>query len=144
MFGIDSNILIHAANQDSDIHVPCRTLLEEWRRSSTPYFIPWSVFYEFLRVSTHPNVFRNPFTADEALGFMESLLASPGTTLLVATNRHPAVLRETLNELPHLRGSVMHDLHVAVLLREHGISQIVTRDLGFHRFPFLTVIDPLR
>jgi predicted nucleic acid-binding protein len=54
------------------------------------------------------------------------------------------VLQQTLGELPDLRGNVMHDLHTAVLMREHGVSRIVTRDTDFHRFPFLSVIDPLR
>lgn len=38
----------------------------------------------------------------------------------------------------------MHDVHTAVLMREHGVSRICTRDVHFRRFPFLTVIDPLR
>ena len=32
----------------------------------------------------------------------------------------------------------------AVLMREHGVSRICTRDTDFHRFPFLSVVDPLR
>lgn len=65
-------------------------------------------------------------------------------TLLGPTPRHPVVLRETLDELPDLRGNIVHDLHTAVLMREHGISRIFTRDNDFHRFPFLEVLDPLR
>ena len=38
---------------------------------------------------------------------------------------------------------MLHDLHTAVLKREHGISRICTRDRDFERFPFLTVVDPL-
>jgi len=38
----------------------------------------------------------------------------------------------------------MHDLHTAVLMREHGISRICTRDTDFLKFPFLTVVDPLQ
>jgi predicted nucleic acid-binding protein len=38
----------------------------------------------------------------------------------------------------------VHDLHTAVLMREHGISRIVTRDADFRRFRFLDVVDPLR
>ena len=53
------------------------------------------------------------------------------------------LLAQTVAELPDLRGNVMHDLHTAVLMREHGISQICTRDADFRRFPFLTMIDPL-
>ena len=49
-----------------------------------------------------------------------------------------------MNELPDIRGNQMHDLHTAVIMREHGVSRICTRDTGFHRFPFLTVVDPVR
>ena len=34
--------------------------------------------------------------------------------------------------------------HAAVLMREHGVSRICTRDSDFRSFPFLTVVDPLR
>lgn len=70
-------------------------------------------------------------------------MSSPGFQLLVATSRHAAVLTTTLKELPDLRGSVIDDLHTDVLMREHGISRICTCDRHFHRFPFVTVVDPL-
>jgi predicted nucleic acid-binding protein len=35
------------------------------------------------------------------------------------------------------------DARTAILMREHGIRRICTRDTDFHRFPFLEVIDPL-
>ena len=63
--------------------------------------------------------------------------------MLVATPRHGAVLAQTLAELPDLAGNVMHDVHTAVLMREHGVSRICTRDADFRRFPFLSVLDPL-
>jgi predicted nucleic acid-binding protein len=31
----------------------------------------------------------------------------------------------------------------AVLMREHGIQRIITRDSDFHRFSFVQVVDPL-
>jgi hypothetical protein len=34
--------------------------------------------------------------------------------------------------------------HTAILMREHGIGRICTRDTDFNQFPFLEVIDPLR
>jgi len=36
----------------------------------------------------------------------------------------------------------MHDAHTAVLMREHGIKRVYTRDTDFHRFPFLEPVDP--
>jgi predicted nucleic acid-binding protein len=38
----------------------------------------------------------------------------------------------------------VHDLHIAVLMREHGIARIVTRGGDFHRLGFLQVVDRLR
>jgi hypothetical protein len=54
-----------------------------------------------------------------------------------------ALLSEVVAEVPHLRGNILHDAYTAVLMREHGIKQIYTRDSDFHRFPFLTVLDPV-
>ncbi len=34
-------------------------------------------------------------------------------------------------------------MHTAVLMREHRIRRIVTRDADFHRFTFLAAVDPL-
>ncbi len=69
---------------------------------------------------------------------------SPGISLLLPTRSHAAVLEQTAGEVPDVRGNQMYDLHTAVLMREHGVSRICARDTGFHRFPFLTVVDPLR
>ncbi len=144
MLLFDTNVLVYAANRDSTLHLPCRRRLAEARRDPTPAYLTWSVCYEFLRVTTHPRALRSPWPARDACRFLSDLLASPGFELLVATPRHPTVLAQTLSDLPGLRGNVMHDVHTAVLMREHGISRICTRDADFRRFPFLTVVDPLR
>ncbi len=143
MLAVDTNVLLYAANADSEFHEPCLSRLEGWRRDPSPTFLTWNVCYEFLKNATHPKVFRGPWRVELAMGFIEALLASPGFTLLTATQRHAAVLAQTLAELPELRGGVLHDLHTAVLMREHGISRICTNDRDFQRFPFLTVVDPL-
>ncbi|MXY88328.1 MAG: PIN domain-containing protein [Dehalococcoidia bacterium] len=143
MLAVDTNVLLYAANADSELHRPCLRRLEAWRRDPTPTFLTWNVCYEFLTNATNTRVFPVPWQAQQAMSFLQALLASPGFTLLTATGRHEAVLAQTLAELPGLRGGVLHDLHTAVLMREHGISQICTNDQDFHRFPFLTVIDPL-
>jgi predicted nucleic acid-binding protein len=71
------------------------------------------------------------------------MLGSTALSLLVETDRHAAVVEQVLHEVPHLGGNVIHDMHTAILMREHGIRRIYTRDTDFHRFPFLEVIDPL-
>ena len=144
MLVFDTNVLMYAANKDSEFHLPCRRRLDEARQDPLPAFLTWGICYEFLRVSTHRRVHESPWRSQEAWRLVSELLASPGFDLLVATGRHAAVLAQTLSELPGLHGSLMHDLHTAVLMREHGVRRICTRDTDFHRSPFLIVEDPLR
>jgi len=140
---IDTNVLVHAANRESQFYDKCREVLEQRRRSASPWYLSWPICYEFLRVCTHPGALAKPRTAAEAWQFLDTLLASPNAGILVPGTRHAAVLLEVLKELPHLAGNILHDVHTAVLMREHGIREIYTRDTGFHRFPFLKVTDPV-
>lgn len=86
---------------------------------------------------------RRPWSVSQAWTFVSALLSSPGLGVLVPTQRHAAVAGQVISELSFLAGNVIHDAHTAILMREHGIRQIVTRDTDFHRFPFLEVVDPL-
>jgi len=142
MFVVDTNILVHAADADTPLHSCCLELLEHWRRQAPPWYLTWGILYEFLRVTTHPRVFRRPWPAPQAWRFVENLLGSPSIGILVPTDRHAEVAARIVSELPHLRGNLMHDAHTAALMREHGISRIYTRDTDFHRFPFLEPVDP--
>ena len=80
----------------------------------------------------------------ESWSFVKALLDSPSPTVLVPTQRHVDVVESVIEELPEMRGNLLHDMHTAILMREHGIHQICTRDADFHRFPFVKVVDPLR
>ena len=144
MFVIDTNVLLYSVDADSEFHLPCRELIEKARGQAVPWYLTWGICYEFLRVATHPRVYRNPWTSQAAWGFIQALLACPGLSVLTPTRQHAAVLSQCLDELPEVRGNLVHDLHIATLMREHGITRIVTRDSDFHRFRFIEVVDPLR
>lgn len=144
MYVVDTNVLVYAANADAPEHGRCRQLVEGWRRGVEPWYTTWAILYEFMRVVTHPRVLPKPLAGRDAMRFVGALLGSPGHRVLIASERHAAFLQQTLDEVPAVGGNVMHDLHTAVLMREHGIRRIYTRDTDFYRFPFLEVIDPLR
>jgi len=54
----------------------------------------------------------------------------------------PTSPKKVIDELPWLAGNLIHDAHTAILMREHGILRICTRDADFHRFSFLEVVHP--
>lgn len=143
MFVVDTNVLVYAADRGAPEHSRCRELVARWRAQSTPWYLTWSIVYEFLRVCTHPRVFRSPWSVPDALRFVDALRESPGLEILVHTSRHPTVAAEVLGAIPALRGNLLHDAHIATLMREHGVPRIYTRDTDFHRFAFVEVIDPL-
>ncbi|MEI6223356.1 MAG: type II toxin-antitoxin system VapC family toxin [Deltaproteobacteria bacterium] len=139
---VDTNVLLYAANVSSPFHPACRTALESWRRGRTPWYATWAILYEFLRVTTHPRVLSPAWSVGQAWSFVDSLLASPGFGVLVATSRHAAVAAQAMREVPQLSGNLLHDAHTAILMREHGIRRVLTRDTDFHRFPWVEVVDP--
>ena len=141
---IDTNVLVYAANENSEFFAPCRRFIDHRIAQPDPTFLTWSICYEFLRVTTHRGPFPHRIDAVDASRFLSSLLSQPSFSVLTATNRHFDLLSLTLTEFPEISGNLMHDVHTAVLMREHGITRICTRDSDFYRFPFLEVIDPLR
>lgn len=144
MPAFDTNVLVYAANADSEFHIPCHEALERACLDLFSSFLTWNVCYEFLRVTTHRRTFPTPWTSSQAWRFLARLLDSPGFQVLYETDRHGVTLAQTLAELPEVRDNKIFDLHTAVILRENGIKEIYTCDTDFHSFPFLTVLDPLQ
>jgi len=80
----------------------------------------------------------------DAWAFVEALLAAPNIDFLIETERHRQVACDVFKQISAITGNLVSDAHTAILMREHGIKRIYTRDADFHRFSFLDVIDPLQ
>ncbi len=143
MFVVDTNILIYAVSRRFPEHGRARALVELWRRGTTPWFSTWSVFYEFLRVTTHRSVLERPLKIGQAWSFLEALFDAPGFGMLVETERHGGVFADMQDEYPSVAGNLLHDFHTAVLMKEHGLREIRTADAAFHQFRFLRVVNPV-
>jgi len=100
------------------------------------------IVYEFLRVTTHPRIFRTPWSASRAWNFIEAVLASPSLGILIPTERHPEVVAEVMKEVPHLSGNLMYGLQTAVLMREHGIKRNIPETWIFIGFIFWSRLTP--
>ena len=139
----DTNVLIYAVDDTSEFHEACLRRIENARTGYASGFLTWNICYEFLRVTSHPRVLSNPWDPSDGVRFLSHLLESPGFYLLRHTELHLRVLFQSIQELPEVRGNLVHDLHTAILMREHGITQICTLDSDFRRFPFLEIVNPL-
>lgn len=144
MFVVDTNLLVYAADEDFAGQDQVQKLLAEWGASSEPWCVTWSIVYEFLCVTTQPFAFSHPLSFSQSWEFIEALCAFPSFAILVETDRHGQIVRELEREYPQISGSRFHDLHIAAVMREHGITEIRTADTDFHQFKFLRVVNPLR
>ena len=146
MIGIDSNVLVYAADEFAPEHAGCRQLLLNGHASpdlpAETLCIPWSAIYEFLRVVTHPRVLRRPWSTPEAWAYVSVLQRSAHITVMGPGPGHAAAAERMLGA-PGVRGNLVHDAHIAAVLAEHGVRRIYTRDQDFRRFPGIEVVDPL-
>lgn len=76
-----------------------------------------------------------------ALADLDAILGSPSLVLLGETPRHAEVMRAVV-EASGATGNLMQDAHIAALCIEHGVSELVSGDRDFARFPGLRVVNP--
>lgn len=69
------------------------------------------------------------------------LLDSPTLLLLHETSSHAEIMTKVLRT-SGVKGNLIHDAHIAALCLEHGVSELITGDRDFSRFPELTVRNP--
>lgn len=136
----DVNLLIYATNSDSRLHGRAR----EWWRSTLAgdelVGIPWASILGFLRLSTSTSVYQKPLSMDAAVAIVETWLESPNVLLINPGLRHVHALRVFTPQAEG--GSIVNDVHLAVLAWEHG-GTVYSADRDFSRIPQVAWINPL-
>ena len=143
MIAVDTSVLAYAINRHAPEHPRAAQVVEELVNGDTAWGLPWSVVHELLRFVTRPHVAPRPLKASDAWGFVGQLLASPSARALGPTERHAQALVEVLG-MTTAGDGLPAGLETAILLREHGIRELLSSDRGMRRFSFLSVRDPLR
>lgn len=143
MIAVDTSVLALALNRFAPEHARASRLVEGLVNGDRPWALPWPALHELLVRVTHRHSVARPLPPRDAAGFVDLLLASPTVAALGPTPRHMAVLQEVLGALgdPTV---VPPGLELAVVLREHGVRELLTTDSGMRRYPHLIVTDPLR
>lgn len=131
-------MLVYAHRDDQPRHAAALAALTRLAESPEPWAIPVFCLTEFLRVVTHPKIFRKPHTAQEGVRAIENLLASPSVQLLNPGHRFPEFLAETTLEVGAV-GNLVFDVQIVALCREHGVREILTEGRDFDRFRRLRV-----
>lgn len=131
----DVNVLVNAHRGDATHHGPCVAWLEELVNGNEAFGLSELVCSAFVRIVTHPSIFRTPSPLENALEFVEDLRSRPTCTVVRAGERHWQIFAD-LCRRSFARGNLIPDAYLAALAIESG-SEWITMDGDYARFPGL-------
>ncbi len=137
---IDTNILLYASNTGSESFEKAYALVERLARGPQLLYVFWPVAMGFLRLSTNPAIAERPLSPSEALSSLSDLIERDHVRTPGEGAGFLSVFRETASA--GTRGKDVTDVHIAALMRQHGVGTIYTRDRDFRRFDGIRVEDP--
>jgi uncharacterized protein len=128
-------VFVEAHREDAPSHRVCRAFVEGQLASSEAYAYSEQVLSGFVRVVTHPRVFRTPSPIERALEYVAAIREQPHAVAVAPGARHWSIFEQLCRDT-RARGNLVPDAYLAALAIEHG-CQWVTLDHDFARFPGL-------
>jgi len=101
----------------------------------------WSVVLGVVRISTEPQLMRQPLSTAEALDLVEGWLMQPLVQLVLPGPDHWSLLRQLLHAVGRA-GNLTPDAHLAALAISSN-RLLCSADNDFRRFPGLRFLNPL-
>lgn len=140
MILLDANILIGAFRPDDPDHKTLKTWLEETLNEGLAVTFPPLVEVAFLRIVTHPGIFKTPSALEEATELLQAVQESGQFRETPWTRRMRARWWQWCREL-NLEGNDVNDAYLAAAAAESQ-CRLASRDGGFSRLRGLNWWNP--
>ena len=137
----DVNILVYAHRRDAAGHLRYRAWLDDMLTAEAAFGVSELVLSGFLRIVTHPRVFKQPTPIDVALHFADGLRNHPNAVALAPGGRHWNIFTRLCRDAG-AKGNLIPDAYLAALAIESG-SEWITADRDYARFTGLRWKHPL-
>jgi len=141
MILVDVNVLVYACRRDATRHDEYQAWLADALGGGQAVGIAPESLAAVVRITTHPRVWKNPLTADQAFSFVDAVRAAPTAVPVLPGADHWRVFAALCNE-SRCRGNLVSDAWMAALAIEQGCT-LVTTDRDFARFRGVRVEHPL-
>jgi toxin-antitoxin system PIN domain toxin len=140
MIVVDVNVLIAAFRSEHDDHSQVRSWFLDVLSNEDAVVIPDLSWVGFLRIVTNSRIFDVPATMDEALGFLQAVMAASSYRSAPRLNKGWGGFAELVDEA-RVAGNLVPDAYLAAVAR--GLAcPIASMDRDFRRFAGLALRDP--
>lgn len=138
----DANLLLYAYDETSPFHERAKAWCEGVMNGPSPLSLLPSVVFGFVRIATHPRVFKDPLSVSEAADHVRSWLARRHVQLHEMLPEDVACALGLL-EAAGTAGNLTTDAQIAAVALRLD-AEVHTADLDFGRFPKVRCLNPLR
>jgi uncharacterized protein len=142
MIAVDTNILVYAHREESPFHARAVACLTELAEGNAPWAVPWPCIHEFFSIVTHPRIYDPPSPIARAADQLDAWLESPTLVLLSESMAHWSILRSLVSSA-QISGPMIHDARIAVICMQNGVTELLSADRDFGRFPGFKTRNPL-
>jgi toxin-antitoxin system PIN domain toxin len=127
----DVNIYIYSFREDSPKHIFYNDWIKELLNSNTTFAYTEIVLSSFLRIATHPRIFKEQSSLESCLGFVDSIRTHPMGLSIMPGARHWEIFKQLCKE-SNATGNCIPDIYLAALAIESEV-QFITADKGFQK-----------
>jgi toxin-antitoxin system PIN domain toxin len=142
VIAVDTNLLVHAHQREAELHAEAKAALRKLAESPTPWAVCFHSFVEFYAVVTHPRLWREPSTPEQAMDQIAAWRESPSLRVLADGPDAMDLLGELVVK-GKIRGGQVHDARIAACCLAAGVRELWTVDRDFSRFPALKTRNPV-
>jgi predicted nucleic acid-binding protein len=142
MTGLDCNILVRLALADHPANGASIAVVQAEVEHGQTLVFPSLIVAEFLHVVTDGKRFDPPLTMEEAVLWMEDLLANPSLRIIETNPASMGLTLEWMRQFKLGRKRIL-DTHLAAVLHTAGVQKLITSNPGdFASFGVLEVVVP--
>jgi toxin-antitoxin system PIN domain toxin len=140
-YTLDANILLYASDEASPQHARSLEIVTRAAHGPEIVYLFWPTIMAYLRIATHPAVFRRPLSAAEATANVEALIGHAHVQTPGEHDRFWQRFREVAADAAP-SGNLVPDAHLVSLMLDNGVRTIWTHDRDYRRFRGIEVHDP--
>ncbi|MCB1102933.1 MAG: PIN domain-containing protein, partial [Kiritimatiellae bacterium] len=119
MIAVDTNLLVHAHQRESDLHERAKVVLRNLAESPAPWAVCFHSLIEFYAVATHPRLWRQASSPAQAVDQITAWRESPSLRVLIDNDACLDRLAH-LAEKARIRGPQIHDARIAACCLTFG------------------------